>query len=89
MKFKVWDENDEEQFANDEDADSSERAAINYAQSDTEGWMDGLYHEESHPICVRCVETGKLSTFNVYAELEPTFYAKEVKDDQPAKEGPK
>ncbi len=74
-QFKVWDAiNAEESDAKVLEAYDAEEAATLFAEDDDDGQADGLYQSE-HPICVRTVHSGELTTFQVQVEMVPSFVA--------------
>lgn len=90
MKYKVWDElNADEPDAQEIEATEPEHAATEYGVQDHDGASDGLYHDGAQPISVRCLTTGALYRFDVSAEMEPRFWASEVKDTTGAAGGKK
>ena len=84
MRFKVWDAlNELEDDSNTQYCkDSAEEAALAYAEGDTDGLCDGLYHDGPQPIMVRCCKTGVLTKFDVGCEYDPVFSATKAKDQQ-------
>jgi hypothetical protein len=73
--FKVWDElNSDEESAADVTAYDAEMAAIEYADQDTDGNVDGIYFNRDVALLVRD-ESGKLQRYLVSAESEPVYYA--------------
>jgi hypothetical protein len=76
-RYLVWDELN----CDDEDADEcgrvviaedAELAAVEYAETDSDGWTDGLYQDGPQPLKVRDHE-GRVSRFEIGAELVPQF----------------
>ena len=77
MKFLVWDTLNcapEDAECIVEAADFAD-AAIEYAQKDDDGWIDGVYRADGReisdlarygqPIAVKCIETGERRDFDV------------------------
>lgn len=74
MIWTVWDEiNGEPEDARRIEATSSERAALQYAEDDHDGHIDGLY-QRSHPILVRGPD-GSLRRHQVVAERVLHYHA--------------
>ena len=76
-RYLVWDELN----CDDEDADEcgrvvvaedAELAAVEYAETDSDGWTDGLYQDCPQPLKVRDGE-GRVSRFEIQAEMVPSF----------------
>ncbi len=56
---------------------SAESAALWYAEHDSDGHTDGLYHGAPQPIAVRNPTTGAVRVFEVRAEMVPEYRATE------------
>ena len=72
----VWDEiNAEKEDARSIQARLPLQAAVAYAEQDSDGYTDGLYHECPQPIVVEDRIVGTRYRFDVSAEMEPRFVA--------------
>lgn len=82
-KFKVWDKfNSNESHGIYVTAFDAEEAAIQYAEEDVDGHIDGVYSgSDGHEICV-LDENGKVVVCRVgVEEFEPVYAAYEVKSE--------
>lgn len=83
-KFFVWsEEQGDRESAIEIEASDHEGAAMEYAENDVDGSIDGTYDNGGAVLCVED-KVGVRKRMHVEVEYDPSFCASEVTDDVPA-----